>query len=494
MNREIDDQLEIILLRKIIKGSNTQVFALDLDWNYIFFNHAHLELVKRMTGKAIVEGDHYPDLVSSHTNNHPEVTGMLQQVLELGRCKYLLSLNESGTTTYYEVSYELISDADRLPVVIVASLTDKTTTIRQNQELADKTQFLQGLLENLPVVLYKLKDDGTITLADGAGLSGLGIEGGDLVGKNAFELFPNLTMRLVQAFSANGSRFVAPARMNGNVVFFDNIIFTELAGANGEALGFAVDVTPYKLSEKEVLKHQVEIQQQTEHLKSLNAFKDKILAIISHDLRAPIASLMTLLPVIDELNPQDIRSLKMDAMEQLEEVSGLLDNLLHWAMNSFSKNLRRQSVAVDLSKLAEGNIHLFGKQAGAKRISLINQVIPGLAAFADWDQINIVIRNLLANAIKFTPEGGSIELSSFSFDGYVAFSVKDSGIGMSSQQLDQLFSHQSLSTCGTGGEKGTGLGLLLSKEYVEACGGQISAISTPGKGSTFTILLPLFEG
>ncbi len=235
-----------------------------------------------------------------------------------------------------------------------------------------------------------------------------------------------------------------------------------------------------------------EIERHTHELRNLNAAKDKLFSIISHDLRSPVASLKALMELISisGLTQQEFTDLTKSLKRNLDSVYDDLDNLLLWAqaqLNGFQAIQEETNVRA----LAEQKVHLFRQVAERKNVTITNNIDAGLLVFADPNHVGLVFRNLLANAVKFNNPGGSIVLSSRQRDLRAEISITDSGIGIRSDDLDKLFNAETHFTRpGTHKEKGAGLGLLLTKEFVEINNGEIWVTSEPEKGTTFTFSLP----
>ena len=154
--------------------------------------------------------------------------------------------------------------------------------------------------------------------------------------------------------------------------------------------------------------------------------------------------------------------------------------------------LKLNKSSFSLYQLTQKNINLLSPLAQTKDIQVQNNIDSAMMAFADDEMINFVIRNLLANAIKFTSAGGQIEITAETTNADVMVSVRDTGFGISSENLKKLFRHEYYSTRGTANEKGTGLGLVLCKEFLDKNAGRINVQSEVGKGSTFSFTLPRF--
>ncbi|MBT1705042.1 ATP-binding protein [Chryseosolibacter indicus] len=236
------------------------------------------------------------------------------------------------------------------------------------------------------------------------------------------------------------------------------------------------------------------VQEQNLQLQELNATKDKFFSIISHDLKGPLNSFTSfsglLINHTDSLSKDEIRMLAKDLDKSLKNLFDLLENLLEWS-RSQTGNIEFKPEPFDLNQLLEGNRQLLAAQAQNKKITLVNSNLNPLNVDLHKHSINTVIRNLTSNAIKFTPEGGTITLSARENTNEFIISVTDTGVGMSKDILNKLFRIDTKhSTKGTADEKGTGLGLILCKEFVEKNGGRIWVESEVGKGSIFSFSVP----
>jgi len=254
------------------------------------------------------------------------------------------------------------------------------------------------------------------------------------------------------------------------------------------SVGTVADITD--LVEKE--QH---IQQQNKELKELNITKDKFFSIIAHDLRSPFNALLGFTDLLmDEIRNKDFVRIEKYAeilSRSAQQNFNLLNNLLEWAgMQMNGIQLKPQIIL--LEKTVETVTNLLKNNLDEKHIKFTTQISPNLAAVADVNMLETVLRNLLTNAIKFTPNGGSISLSINQSDTETEICISDSGVGISAENIQKLFKIETnSSTPGTNKEKGTGLGLILCKEFVEKNGGKIWVESEEGKGSEFKFTLPL---
>lgn len=233
------------------------------------------------------------------------------------------------------------------------------------------------------------------------------------------------------------------------------------------------------------------VDERTNQLVTANAVKDRLLSVMSHDIKSPLNSLRGVLHMVNvgAVSQDEFSVLARQIEGDLSKTNMLVENILYWTTSQL-KGVQVKIEKFDLLKLVEENLELFKTSAELKKIVLVHH-IPTLSNItSDRNIINLALRNLIANAIKFTFEGGRITISYEKSDAGWLIHVNDSGIGISSEALQNIFVNQSLSTSGTSNEKGTGLGLALCREYLQKIGGELIVESLESKGSTFTIQLP----
>lgn len=237
-----------------------------------------------------------------------------------------------------------------------------------------------------------------------------------------------------------------------------------------------------------------ELEKQRTELEALNTTKDKFFAIIAHDLKNPFSTVLGLSELLArEFETFDSDSLK-NFITQIYKYSNntfnLLENLLQWSMVQTGRMPMRPKL-VNLNHIIDENIDLLSGNAVNKGITITKQTCTECCAYVDANQTTTVVRNLLSNAIKFTSAEGKISIQVVPHDEFWQISVKDTGIGISEKDQKKLFLIGSNpSTTGTLQETGTGLGLILCKEFVERNGGKIWVESHVGKGSTFNFTVP----
>jgi signal transduction histidine kinase/ligand-binding sensor domain-containing protein/CheY-like chemotaxis protein/AraC-like DNA-binding protein len=242
-----------------------------------------------------------------------------------------------------------------------------------------------------------------------------------------------------------------------------------------------------------ILEQQEEILRQKSEVEQLNRTKDKFFSIIAHDLRNPVYALNVLSKEIrKEFQPTGALGRElMNHMEvSSERVKDLVLNLLEWTKTQ-TGNIKVNPAKNYVYNLIEENIELHSPQASQKQINISVMVDDSLFMIADYNMVNTIIRNVLGNAIKYTPRRGQIEIFSYTDQDEVILAFRDSGVGIPGDELDRLINTAGfVSKLGTDNEIGTGLGLTISREFAELNNGNIYAESKPGEGSTFYLCLP----
>jgi signal transduction histidine kinase/TPR repeat protein len=228
---------------------------------------------------------------------------------------------------------------------------------------------------------------------------------------------------------------------------------------------------------------------QSEELKGLNIFKDKLFSIISHDLRSPVATIVNLLTILEEDTATEevkefIPRLKQHSISTLD----VMDKLLIWGQSQL-KGATQNQTRFNIKDIIIQSLHLHQEAADQKKIELIDKMPDEALIFADSSHVEFVIRNLVANAVKYTRINGWVEVSAAinSPVGYTTIAIKDNGIGVAKSLQDKIFEPGNESIEGTGHEKGNSIGLMLCKEFVERNDGRIWVESELEKGTSFYV-------
>lgn len=257
-------------------------------------------------------------------------------------------------------------------------------------------------------------------------------------------------------------------------------------------LSLAVDITNQKNAEEK-------INRQNERLQKSNAEKDKFFSIIAHDLKSPFNAILGFSELLVELMGEK----EIDRQEAVQfariisnssnKVVDLLTNLMEWSRSQTGR-LVSHLVQFSLKKLTDEIVLLFSESLKQKSITLKVSDIENITIFSDKDMISTIIRNLISNSIKFTSEGGEITISAISEHDKITISVQDTGVGIPETIREKLFTiGENYSTPGTQNEEGTGLGLIICKEFIDKLGGDIWVESESGHGSKFSFTVPVYQ-
>lgn len=293
----------------------------------------------------------------------------------------------------------------------------------------------------------------------------------------------------IKAFTGEEFTLIEKFRDTEDAIIYENT-YSPIFYKDNQIEGIVVIVRD--ISEK--VKNQIKLEESEKELKELNASKDKFFSIIAHDLKSPLSGFIgvsnDLTSQADNLSLDEIKSLAKSMNESAKNIFTLLENLLEWSRTvTGKKEVTKDNLNPYL--VAEGLVGLFIEVAKKKNIEVINEFDFKDYLFGDANMFTTILRNLISNALKFTPSG-TVKIGMLKKDNFAIVYVKDSGVGMKDEIKNKLFKiDQNVTELGTNQEKGTGLGLILCKEFVEKNGGTIWVESELGKGSTFYFTFPL---
>ncbi|MFH0735479.1 MAG: hybrid sensor histidine kinase/response regulator [bacterium] len=267
----------------------------------------------------------------------------------------------------------------------------------------------------------------------------------------------------------------------------------------GLSLG-AVDYITKPFNNAELLmrvKTHIELKNSKEELKRINATKDKFFSIIAHDLKNPFITMLGFSSMLISDYYEFTDEERLDYLAEMEKVAKkshqLLENLLQWSRSQTGR-MEFNPKEKDITLIVFETITLLESQAKAKNITLVNNAAYNMIAYFDEDMITTVFRNLCSNAIKFTYEGGHVQVDYIDEGDFYQIIISDDGVGMDEKTMNALFKIEVQQTkTGTGNEIGTGLGLILCKEFVEKNNGKIWVTSHLGSGSSFHFTIPKYK-
>ena len=369
--------------------------------------------------------------------------------------------------------------------------------MKSTQPVEASILLVDDMVENLHILLDYLRQSGCKLLIALSGETAL---------QQLEQIQPDLILLDIVMPGMDGYETCRRVKANDRTKDIPVLFMTALSETEEKVKGFAaggVDYITKPFQVEEVLarvhahltirKLHTQLREKNDQLAELNASKDKFFAILAHDLKNPLIGFLSfakLLEQVEDLEQAEFTKLTNAFRTSAENLFALLENLLLWAQLQQGM-IEAIPSEVPIGAFAERNITLLAPNAAQKQITLTNLIQAEIPVAVDVMMIDTVVRNLLANAIKFTEAGGAVAISATQDGDTVTVRVADTGIGISAEKLPNLFRIDA--KCrreGTAGEKGTGLGLILCKEFVERNGGRIGVESEVGKGTTFTFTLP----
>jgi PAS domain S-box-containing protein len=316
-----------------------------------------------------------------------------------------------------------------------------------------------------------------------------GLNRKNVVGQPAvhiFSLYPKLLERLIKQEPSSDNRIQITGEADAK---FYNIQLSLICDNNQKPVGKMLllsDVTETVQTEKR-------LQNNARELSELNTFKDKMFNVVAHDIRDPLAVLISLMELMEEemlICEESHEEIVHEMSQQIQNTFTLVESLLDW-FQSQRGGMVFNPVIRDLAHTVQTNVRLMQVRSVSKNIIIISDIPDNLYVFADKEMLDLIIRNLLSNAIKFTENGGSILLKADYADGKIIVSVSDTGSGIPAGQAESLLQESyPVSSPGTAGERGVGLGLTLCREFIRLNGGEIWFDSALLQGSTFYFSLP----
>ncbi|MDB4335144.1 PAS domain-containing sensor histidine kinase, partial [bacterium] len=387
--------------------------------------------------------------------------------------------------------------------VMYSILRDVTESIKLEQEVIESRELLKNMADSMPAfvgvadaktIKYKFVNQKFVEAFNKDRDEIIGAYFGDILGeKNARfamdyinEARRGKSSSYINTFDiSNGKRYV-------------NVNFTPSFGPDGEVKDIIIlshDITEQKQAENELKEAKVLLEKQNAELKGLNTTKDKFFSIIAHDLRSPFSALLGMGEVLKEnakdKDWSDAEEIINVMHESATNVYELLENLLQWSIIQ-TDQIKFRPERVCLKNIIDSVLNLTESKAVEKNIHIRTFVDENICMNGDANMMSTVIRNLISNAIKFTPENGKIEVDCRKDDKNIKISVSDTGVGIREDMMDKLFNvDEKHSTVGTQNEKGTGLGLILCNEFVNIHKGSIKVESELNKGSKFIVTIPL---
>ncbi len=496
----------LMLVSFVVAGTGIGVMTMLLPENYFYYAGMMLVFsagyffIKLRFFKATIAGWTTLLIFNLGSILYSDTTGLILLSFNF----FFISANLIGMFAAYYIEYyarrdfyqkqELDSQKDTVDQIninlekIVAERTKEL--VRAKDEAEESRSKTEALLNAIPDLMFIQDIDGVYLDYHAPKSMMLYAPPEVFLGKNMKEVLPpEIVSEFKKVFdnairTRNLQKYEYSLIMPAGLEYYEGRV---ISLDEKRVLSIIRDITARKLAEEYSILKNAELQK-------INAEKDKFFSIISHDLLSPFNGFLGLTQLmVDELPDLDMDEVQKIAVSLKNSATNLfrlLENLLQWArMNQglipFNPEIYQ------IVPIVEESITMLMEPARNKGIKLVNNIAPEVVVFADKDILYSVFRNLISNAIKFTPKGGSVEISArYTSDKKLEISIKDSGIGMNSTMIENLFRPDvQTNRKGTEGEPSTGLGLLLCKEFIKKLGGKIWVTSEEDKGSVFSFTL-----
>jgi len=484
------------ILHAITASVRDAIIMINNDGNISFWNEASSGIFGFSRDEAIGKNLHELIVPKKFLNQHKQAFPLFQLSgagTAIGKILELLAIRKDGTEFPIELSLSSLRiDNKWCAIGIVRDITDKKNA---ENTLKKREEKYRKIFENVQDVFLQTDLEGKIVEISPSIERYSFYSREELIGKSAEKIYANPARRqeLIKELSEKGEVFdfelILKSKKKREI--WASLSAHKYYDQNGKLLGIEGSLRDISKRKKAEFK----VEKQAEELKQLNATKDKFFSIIAHDLINPFQAILGLSSLLienyNEYGQQEIEEMLNDIESSSKRAYALLENLLIWG-RSQTNLIKFQPENIDLKEIVADNLALIKSQSNKKHLHVRSEINTPCFAFADKNMIDTVIRNLITNATKFTPQYGEIVISARKQDKKIEVSVKDTGVGMSARQRDNIFRIDSkMNTPGTENETGSGLGLILCKDFVEKNGGKILVESEEGKGSTFRFTLPL---
>lgn len=520
-------------LNLILAGTDQGIFGLDLEGNCTFINRSASQLIGYSEQECIGKKIH--NLI-----HHSKIDGTVYPIEQCPICNISDKNFRIQSETLFkkdnskfiaEISFNPLFEKNSLAGGVI-TFSDISGRIKAQEEVENSERKYRLLANNSTDVIWTLDLDGHITYISPSIYNLRGFTPEEAINQSIDEMVcPNSKNNLIKGFELAQEEIITgikkepiyfeveQPRKNGTTVWTE-IVSKVMYDNNMKPIGvvgLTRNISKRKLAQEENLQLLDEIKLTNElleagieqknllidelsnaklELEKINNEKDKFFSILAHDLKSPFAGFLGLTDIfandIESFSKTELQEIGKNMQESASNLYKLLDNLLQWSRMQRGKMEFNQEPFL-ISSLVEQNIRIQTDVARQKDITMENIVSNDTYVYADIPMMNTILRNLISNALKFTPRGGKILIgeSKHSDDGLIKIFVRDNGIGMPPEIKNNLFKiDQKVSRPGTENEPSTGLGLFLCKEFIEKNNGTIWVESEIGAGSTFYITLP----
>ncbi len=484
-------------MKEIINSIDQNFIFIDKNFKIKSFNDYSAKNVYNLrTGEPIKENTDFFDYAAP--SKIDEFKEKILPVFKGKKFKHIEKINSGKDTSWFEITYAPVYGINNKIIGIVYNSYDITLQKRNEEALIEVSAnvSLTARMAKIANFVWYAKGDFFYWSDDFFRFFGLEPYETEITIEtfNDF-LFPEYYDFIKDNFHRVRkekvvSDFEFKFRKKNGEIGYARSVASPLFDSNGNIEKIIVllqDITNIKINEDKLTEY-------SKILENENKAKDKYFSIIAHDLRSPFTGLIGLTEVLstnlDYLSSEEVKEIATELHKSAKNIYNLLNSLLEWSRIQRGK-IKYQKVEIPFLFLVEKVLDIFKNNVEIKNIKLIKSINPDLIIYSDSYVLELVLRNLISNAVKFVDYGGIIEISSELKDSLVFVSIKDNGIGIPEKEIENIFKLDKIFTRkGTTGETGNGLGLLLCKEHLERIGGNIYFSSVEDKGSVFTFFVP----
>jgi len=485
-------------LRVITDSAQDAILMMDPEGRIFYWNLAAERIFGYMKSEAIGKNLHTLLAPVQYHQAHNAAFPLFPQTGQgpaIGKTLELEAIRKDGK----EIAVQLSLSSTNMNGCwyAVGIIRDMTERNRIEEEKSRQARLITLLLDSIPDIIFYKDTEGVYLGCNPSFDAFVGKHKNEIIGKTDYDLFDREIANFFRYHDVEMLKQRLPRHNEEWITYPDgkktliDTLKTPYWADDGSVLGIlgiSRDITDRKKAEEEI-KHK------NDELRQINAEKDRFFSIIAHDLRSPFNGFLGLTQLMAEelenLTSEEIKDFTLSMRNSAADMFRLLENLLEWARMQQGLITFNREIA-QLAPIVDESIAIILEPAKIKGIEIILDISADITVFADRNILQTVIRNIVSNAVKFTPKGGRIRVSAKVTDyNNVEISIKDTGIGMSNKMIDDLFRLDvQTNRKGTEGEPSSGLGLLLCKDFIEKHGGRIWVESEEGKGSTFYFSLP----
>lgn len=485
-------------LRCITDNISDVVFTTDLDLNTTYVSPS----IQKLTGETPenytnkkIEKKHPTDslrIIQSafieelEKEKDPNIDKKRTRIIEVELYK------ADGSKIYVSTHLSFIRGENGNPIGIQGITRDITKRKIAENALLESRRKLNTIMETIPDLLFHFNREGQfINFYQTSKTHQLYIQPTEFIGKSIYDVFDKALAEKIQKAikkTLHKNSYEFEYELTTNETRYYHARFAQLN--ENEVIAISSDISKLKKSE-------IQLKQYSENLKKLNADKDRFMQILAHDLKNPFNALLGFTELLQnnfEEYDNELIKYYLDIIRQTtDRTHTLLDELLLWS-KAQAGILPFEPERLNLQGIIEKIIEDTQPNAQRKKISLQNSLAKDTPVFADSNMLKTILRNLVSNAVKFSKTEGTIDLNAEIIDNHILINVLDNGVGLSKEDQEKLWDYSKPhTTLGTDNEKGTGLGLLICKEFVEKHNGLIWVESEKDKGCNFKIKLPLLQ-